>query len=597
MPAITVDSTSACRLGVVVVSLRDRDVVALRFSPHAARSASAEPPTNTERRDNRSDIGRKRSVRRCPFRFVSTAARSTSPTTASALLDALRDLGVRTRRRTAARRRASAAAARCGSTARRGSPASLRCAASAGRDVTTVDGLDRRDPRPVRRRVLSPRARASAGSARPGIVMRLAALERGDAAESTCAARPPVPLHRVADDRRSARRSAPIAPARPRRRESAARHDRRRRAAARRPRSRVRPRRLRRRHRAARRARRRAGRRRRVGRRRDAAPRRAPRRARCRAGARRSRCAIRSSSRRATGTSTLRTTWVEPAYLEPDASWCAPGGEPVTPLANGGAFGGKAPHRRRRRRPASGRRARTRGARRAGTRRRRAARAEASADRGGPARRRHRRDPRGAHARHRRRDPLGAARRDRRRGRRGRPAHLARHPRRGLGRGARAQGRARRRAATVDGSDGAHRRRRRRARHASTPATRSTRSCCARTASAPRTWRSAGCAAKASRSTRTATCTTSPSAASASCAPSTRPPIHVTIEPSDEPPVNGSDAVFAAVAAAAWRHDGLADRRGPRVRARNVRGMANRLVPTRPSFAPVTGSLCPANSA
>ncbi len=38
---------------------------------------------------------------------------------------------------------------------------------------------------------------------------------------------------------------------------------------------------------------------------------------------------------------TLRTTWVEPGYLEPDASWCAPGGEPVTPLANGGAFGGK----------------------------------------------------------------------------------------------------------------------------------------------------------------------------------------------------------------------------------------------------------------
>jgi xanthine dehydrogenase small subunit len=38
---------------------------------------------------------------------------------------------------------------------------------------------------------------------------------------------------------------------------------------------------------------------------------------------------------------TLRTTWVEPAYLEPDASWCAPGGEPSTPLANGGAFGGK----------------------------------------------------------------------------------------------------------------------------------------------------------------------------------------------------------------------------------------------------------------
>ncbi len=37
----------------------------------------------------------------------------------------------------------------------------------------------------------------------------------------------------------------------------------------------------------------------------------------------------------------LRTTWVEPAYLEPDASWCMPGGHPASPLANGGAFGGK----------------------------------------------------------------------------------------------------------------------------------------------------------------------------------------------------------------------------------------------------------------
>ena len=38
---------------------------------------------------------------------------------------------------------------------------------------------------------------------------------------------------------------------------------------------------------------------------------------------------------------TLQTTWVEPAYVEPDASWCAPGGEPASPVANGGAFGGK----------------------------------------------------------------------------------------------------------------------------------------------------------------------------------------------------------------------------------------------------------------
>jgi xanthine dehydrogenase small subunit len=38
----------------------------------------------------------------------------------------------------------------------------------------------------------------------------------------------------------------------------------------------------------------------------------------------------------------LATTWVEPAYLETDASWCRPGGQPAPPLANGGAFGGKA---------------------------------------------------------------------------------------------------------------------------------------------------------------------------------------------------------------------------------------------------------------
>ena len=40
--------------------------------------------------------------------------------------------------------------------------------------------------------------------------------------------------------------------------------------------------------------------------------------------------------------STLRTSWVDPAYLELDASWCEPGGTPLSPLGNGGAFGGKA---------------------------------------------------------------------------------------------------------------------------------------------------------------------------------------------------------------------------------------------------------------
>ena len=56
-------------------------------------------------------------------------------------------------------------------------------------------------------------------------------------------------------------------------------------------------------------------------------------------------------ARRATGRPTLRTSWVEPAYLEPDASWCEPGGEPRTPLANGGAFGGKVETRGRDGRP------------------------------------------------------------------------------------------------------------------------------------------------------------------------------------------------------------------------------------------------------
>lgn len=38
----------------------------------------------------------------------------------------------------------------------------------------------------------------------------------------------------------------------------------------------------------------------------------------------------------------LSTCWTEPGYLETDASWASPGSEPSDPLANGGAFGGKA---------------------------------------------------------------------------------------------------------------------------------------------------------------------------------------------------------------------------------------------------------------
>jgi aerobic-type carbon monoxide dehydrogenase small subunit (CoxS/CutS family) len=38
---------------------------------------------------------------------------------------------------------------------------------------------------------------------------------------------------------------------------------------------------------------------------------------------------------------TLQTSWLEPAYVEPDASWSRPDDTPASPLANGGAFGGK----------------------------------------------------------------------------------------------------------------------------------------------------------------------------------------------------------------------------------------------------------------
>ena len=37
----------------------------------------------------------------------------------------------------------------------------------------------------------------------------------------------------------------------------------------------------------------------------------------------------------------LQTTWLEPAYLEPDASWCAPGAPPASPSGNAGDFGAK----------------------------------------------------------------------------------------------------------------------------------------------------------------------------------------------------------------------------------------------------------------
>ena len=128
--------------------------------------------------------------------------------------------------------------------------------------------------------------------------------------------------------------------------------------------------------------------------------------ARCRAAARRWRSRGRSRCRRATGPGRCARRGWSPRYLEPDASWCAPGGEPASPLANGGAFGGKLasalPAVARR----PGRPPRPAGAGAGQPGGRRAARAEAAAAGRRRPCRRHRRRAGRAHARHRGRDRL-----------------------------------------------------------------------------------------------------------------------------------------------------------------------------------------------
>ncbi len=88
------------------------------------------------------------------------------------------------------------------------------------------------------------------------------------------------------------------------------------------------------------------------------------------------------------------------------------------------------------------------------------------------------------------------------------------------------------------------------------PATRSTRWCCGPTPPVPPTWRCRGSAPRGSRSTAPAWCTTSPSAPSASCGRSTPRRSRWRCVSGAGPSVRGSDAVFAAVAAAAWLHLG-----------------------------------------
>ena len=346
-------------------------------SPHAPSStapASAPLPARNRRRETRSErVGGHRSE---PI-LRPMAARSQPPGLSlvvdgqpvevaddgASLLEVLRDRRSATGpRRTAAARRASAGAARCWSTGSRGSRASRRRGGSPGRAITTVDGLARRVRDAVGGRVLRHRAPASAGSARPGIVCRLEGLRakaagRRSRRRRAGAPRPPLPVHRVAHDPRRLGRRRGIGRAVPDRDLDAASA------------------------RAALETRRPAGAWRpavalgqggfaddtappdalvavpdgagRLGGGRPRSPRRGRSPARCRAGAPRSTPRLRSTSRRATGRPRCARRWVEPAYLEPDASWCEPGGEPRTPLANGGAFGGKLALARQRAPPAS----------------------------------------------------------------------------------------------------------------------------------------------------------------------------------------------------------------------------------------------------
>ena len=321
------------------------------------------------------------------------------------------------RSRTAARRKASAGAARCSSTASHASRASRRSRAS--RDArsrrskgSTPSARDRLADRVRRDRRIAVRV-LHAGH-------RHARVGRAGPRSRPRAGRAPVPVHRLAHGlRRDPRAPTPAPSARTARDLDAAarraeleggvaqavrrRHPARRRA-------------LRRRHRAARRARRGSAAARlggRVGRGgRDAMGGRrvVGRGSRARPG--------KVQGRRTTveerpplfdalpalpaGGVRLATSWVEPAYLEPDASWCEPGGEPASPYVNGGAFGGKLDSAAPRAARELADRLGAVGARRLLARRRRAPRAEASADRGdGGVARRPRRDRRRGRARRR----------------------------------------------------------------------------------------------------------------------------------------------------------------------------------------------------
>ena len=466
----------------------------------------------------------------------STGGRWRCPTTAARCSRCCGTASASGPRRTAAARRASAAAARCWSTAQPRVACVTPARRVAGRQVTTVDGLERR--RSLGRRVRPP-APASAGSARRGSSCAWPARGRVD--------RRPRP--------RSTRRCSPTsAGARAGRRSvEAAARDRRRAAAQARGRRSADD--------AARRAtfeggapqRRGAPRSRWGGAASPTTPRPPTRSSRCADGGRlgggrdahrgprrgrqgagsadhRRRCAGRSSCRRASGPHAAHD--VGRARLPGDRRVV------VRPRRRAGDAAGQRRGVRRQGRPARSARSP------AGSRTSTAARS-ASCSRGGrgalgseaPAARR-----RGAGRRHAAwcawprtpgiaaaiaaaapglhveevdvaGPPTSAALQGRGLGRGGRAGGLA-----GRGAGARCARPTEPRRPRPIGSDG------RRRGVGPVRASRSTRSCSGRTASAPRTWRSAGCARRASPSTTRASRSTSRSARSASCGRSTRRP-------------------------------------------------------------------------
>ena len=230
-----------------------------------------------------------------------------------------------TRRRTAAVRRASAGAAPCGSTVSRGSRVSRPLARVAGRSVTTLEGLPDADAWGAR---LCATGGSQCGFCTPGIVMRLAALpapQRTEPDGAAGVARAPLSLHRLELRRRRGMRRGDRGASRPRS-SRATGADRGRRDPTGVARRCTRPWWVRRRHRTGRCPRRTAHRGRRLGGGRLGGRGTSGQSARCRGGAPPRHCAGRSTCRRATGCARCRRPGWSPRSSNPTRRGACPAG-------------------------------------------------------------------------------------------------------------------------------------------------------------------------------------------------------------------------------------------------------------------------------